>query len=43
MHKALAEAATNPDELVSLGAELKQVQAEKETTEERWLELADTV
>ncbi len=43
LHKALAEAATDPDKLVSLGAELKQVQAEKETTEERWLELADTV
>ncbi|MGW4243469.1 ABC-F family ATP-binding cassette domain-containing protein [Nocardia sp. NPDC004722] len=41
LHTALAEAATNPDKLVSLGTELKQVQAEKEATEERWLELAD--
>ncbi|WP_280266547.1 ABC-F family ATP-binding cassette domain-containing protein [Nocardia wallacei] len=43
LHTALAEAATDPDKLVSLGAELKQVQAEKESTEERWLELADEV
>ncbi|MEC3951875.1 ABC-F family ATP-binding cassette domain-containing protein [Nocardia sp. CDC153] len=42
LHAALAEAATNPDKLVTLGAELKQVQAEKEATEERWLELADS-
>ncbi|MFE3053446.1 ABC-F family ATP-binding cassette domain-containing protein [Nocardia sp. NPDC059239] len=41
LHAALAEAATEPDKLVTLGAELKQVQAEKEATEERWLELAD--
>ncbi|GAB0103824.1 ABC-F family ATP-binding cassette domain-containing protein [Nocardia sp. JMUB6875] len=41
LHAALAEAATDPDKLVTLGAELKQVQAEKESTEERWLELAD--
>ncbi|MFE5283798.1 ABC-F family ATP-binding cassette domain-containing protein [Nocardia sp. NPDC056611] len=41
LHAALAEAATEPDKLVKLGAELKQVQAEKETTEERWLELAE--
>ncbi|MEV6101564.1 ABC-F family ATP-binding cassette domain-containing protein [Nocardia sp. NPDC051981] len=41
LHTALAEAATEPDKLVTLGTELKQVQAEKEATEERWLELAD--
>ncbi|AYF72919.1 ABC transporter ATP-binding protein [Nocardia yunnanensis] len=41
LHTALAEAATDPDKLVTLGAELKQVQTEKEATEERWLELAD--
>ncbi|MGW4370666.1 ABC-F family ATP-binding cassette domain-containing protein [Nocardia takedensis] len=41
LHAALAEAATEPDRLVTLGAELKQVRAEKETAEERWLELAD--
>ncbi|WP_280366249.1 ABC-F family ATP-binding cassette domain-containing protein [Nocardia wallacei] len=43
LHAALAESATDPDKLVSLGTELKQVRAEKETTEERWLELADEV
>ncbi len=43
LHVALAEAATDPDKLVSLGAELKQVQAEKESTEMRWLELAEEV
>ncbi|RDI52761.1 ABC-F family ATP-binding cassette domain-containing protein [Nocardia mexicana] len=43
LHAALAEAATDPDRLVTLGAELKQVQAEKESTEERWMELADEV
>ncbi|UFS93707.1 ABC-F family ATP-binding cassette domain-containing protein [Nocardia huaxiensis] len=41
LHTALAEAATDPDKLMKLGAELKQVQAEKEAAEERWLELAD--
>ncbi|MFC9996013.1 ABC-F family ATP-binding cassette domain-containing protein [Nocardia sp. NPDC127526] len=41
LHAKLAEAATDPDKLITLGAELKQVQAEKESTEERWLELAD--
>ncbi|MGK8501450.1 ABC-F family ATP-binding cassette domain-containing protein [Nocardia asiatica] len=43
LHAALADAATEPDKLVTLGAELKQVLAEKETAEERWLELADGV
>lgn len=41
LHTALAEAATDPDKLVTLGTELKQVQSEKDATEERWLELAD--
>ncbi|WP_405160707.1 ABC-F family ATP-binding cassette domain-containing protein [Nocardia sp. NBC_01499] len=41
LHTALAEAATDPDKLVKLGAELKQVVAEKEAAEERWMELAD--
>ncbi|MFD9804792.1 ABC transporter C-terminal domain-containing protein, partial [Streptomyces sp. NPDC059071] len=41
LHAALAEAATEPDKLVKLGTELKQVQAEKESTEERWFELAE--
>ncbi|SNY80950.1 ATP-binding cassette, subfamily F, uup [Nocardia amikacinitolerans] len=43
LHAALADAATEPDKLVTLGAELKQVIAEKETAEERWLELAEGV
>ncbi|MFE3444365.1 ABC-F family ATP-binding cassette domain-containing protein [Nocardia sp. NPDC059180] len=41
LHAALADAATDPDKLLTLGAELKQVLAEKETAEERWMELAD--
>ncbi|UGT57754.1 ABC-F family ATP-binding cassette domain-containing protein [Nocardia asteroides] len=41
LHTALAEAATDPDKLVSLGAELKEVVAEKEAAEERWMELAE--
>jgi ATP-binding cassette subfamily F protein uup len=41
LHTALAEAATDPDKLVALGAELKQVLAEKDAAEERWMELAD--
>lgn len=43
LHADLADAATDPDRLMTLGAELKQVQAEKETAEERWMELADQV
>ncbi|MFI9508757.1 ABC-F family ATP-binding cassette domain-containing protein [Nocardia sp. NPDC052566] len=42
LHTALADAATDPDKLITLGAELKQVIAEKEAAEERWLELADS-
>ncbi|WP_280234582.1 ABC-F family ATP-binding cassette domain-containing protein [Nocardia cyriacigeorgica] len=41
LHAALADAATDPDKLLTLGAELKQVLAEKESAEERWMELAD--
>ncbi|MFC9893660.1 ABC-F family ATP-binding cassette domain-containing protein [Nocardia sp. NPDC127579] len=41
LHAALADAATDPDKLMSLGAELKQVLAEKEAAEERWMELAE--
>ncbi|WP_282780404.1 ABC-F family ATP-binding cassette domain-containing protein, partial [Nocardia sp. CC201C] len=41
LHTALAAAATDPDKLITLGGELKQVQAEKDAAEERWLELAD--
>ncbi|MFQ6227566.1 ABC-F family ATP-binding cassette domain-containing protein [Nocardia sp. NPDC002869] len=43
LHAALAEAATEPGKLVTLGAELEDVQAQKETAEERWMELADQV
>lgn len=43
LHAALAEAATEPEKLMTLGAELKDVQAQKETAEERWMELADQV
>ncbi|MFF2084767.1 ABC-F family ATP-binding cassette domain-containing protein [Nocardia sp. NPDC058176] len=41
LHTALADAATDPDKLVKLGAELKAVVAEKEAAEERWMELAE--
>ncbi|MFE3543518.1 ABC-F family ATP-binding cassette domain-containing protein [Nocardia sp. NPDC059177] len=41
LHVALADAATDPDKLVTLGAELKEVVAEKEAAEERWMELAE--
>ncbi|WP_040798332.1 ABC-F family ATP-binding cassette domain-containing protein [Nocardia higoensis] len=41
LHVALVEAATDPDKLVTLGAELQQVLAEKEAAESRWLELAE--
>ncbi|RJO76349.1 ABC transporter ATP-binding protein [Nocardia panacis] len=43
LHAALVDAATDPDRLITLGAELKQLIAEKEAAEERWLELADGV
>ncbi|MBJ8344049.1 ABC-F family ATP-binding cassette domain-containing protein [Antrihabitans sp. YC2-6] len=41
LHAALADAATQPDRLVALGTELKQVTADKAQAEERWLELAE--
>ena len=37
--RALADAATDPDKLQKLGAELKQVIADKEAAEEQWMEL----
>ncbi|WP_072689541.1 ABC-F family ATP-binding cassette domain-containing protein [Rhodococcus marinonascens] len=40
LHAKLAEAATDPDSLQKLDAELKQAVAEKEATEEQWMELA---
>ncbi|WP_328388316.1 ABC-F family ATP-binding cassette domain-containing protein [Nocardia sp. NBC_00416] len=41
LHTAMADAATEPDKLMTLGAELKDVRAQKESAEERWMELAD--
>ncbi|MEV6277907.1 ABC-F family ATP-binding cassette domain-containing protein [Nocardia sp. NPDC051832] len=41
LHAALADAATDADKLMSLGAELKQVRVDKEAAEERWMELAE--
>ncbi|HEY8373657.1 MAG TPA: ABC-F family ATP-binding cassette domain-containing protein [Pseudonocardiaceae bacterium] len=43
LHEALAAAATDPDRLLELDAELRAVQAEKAEVEERWLELAEMV
>ncbi|QNG17878.1 ABC-F family ATP-binding cassette domain-containing protein [Rhodococcus triatomae] len=40
LHASLAEAATDPERLQRLDGELKSVVAEKESTEERWMELA---
>ncbi|WP_027501104.1 ABC-F family ATP-binding cassette domain-containing protein [Rhodococcus sp. UNC363MFTsu5.1] len=40
LHAALVEAATDPQRLQSLDAELRQVLADKEAAEERWMELA---
>ena len=40
LHAALADAATDPERLQSLGAELSAVVAEKERAEERWMEIA---
>ncbi|MEV0359187.1 ABC-F family ATP-binding cassette domain-containing protein [Nocardia sp. NPDC050697] len=41
LHDALLAAATEPDRLADLNAELLRVTAEKATTEERWMELAE--
>ncbi|MFC3960512.1 ABC-F family ATP-binding cassette domain-containing protein [Nocardia jiangsuensis] len=41
LHGALLDAATEPARLADLNAELLRVTAEKETTEERWMELAE--
>ena len=40
LHAELSEAATAPDKLVALDTELKQVLADKDVAEERWMELA---
>ncbi|WP_328810188.1 ABC-F family ATP-binding cassette domain-containing protein [Rhodococcus sp. NBC_00294] len=41
LHTSLAEAATDPATLQSLNAELLTVVAEKDSVEERWMELAE--
>jgi ATP-binding cassette subfamily F protein uup len=41
LHDALAEAATDYSRLVTLGEQLKAVEAEKASLEDRWLELAE--
>ena len=41
LHVELADAATDPDRLVTLGAELRGVVDEKDTAEMEWLEVAE--
>jgi ABC transport system ATP-binding/permease protein len=41
LHAALAEASADYERLIELGAELKAVQAEKASLEDRWLEAAE--
>ncbi|WP_018178537.1 ABC-F family ATP-binding cassette domain-containing protein [Jongsikchunia kroppenstedtii] len=41
LHDQLAAAATDPDKLIDLGAELKTVVADKESAEEQWMDLAE--
>ncbi|MDY6810218.1 MAG: ABC-F family ATP-binding cassette domain-containing protein [Actinomycetota bacterium] len=43
LHVALAEAATDPDRLQTLDAELRQVVADKEAAEAAWLDAAERV
>nr|WP_042190288.1 ABC-F family ATP-binding cassette domain-containing protein [Kibdelosporangium sp. MJ126-NF4]CEL19219.1 putative ABC transporter ATP-binding protein [Kibdelosporangium sp. MJ126-NF4]CTQ94981.1 putative ABC transporter ATP-binding protein [Kibdelosporangium sp. MJ126-NF4] len=43
LHTALAEAATDPDRLLELDAQLRDLVKEKAEVEERWLEIADSV
>jgi ATP-binding cassette subfamily F protein uup len=42
LHAKLAEAATNPDRLLALDAELRTVLAEKDDVEQQWMLAADT-
>ncbi|NUT47427.1 MAG: hypothetical protein HOV94_08995, partial [Saccharothrix sp.] len=42
LHAALAEAATDPERLLALDAELKAVLAEAEDVESQWLTAAET-
>ncbi|WP_241385427.1 ABC-F family ATP-binding cassette domain-containing protein [Rhodococcus sp. CH91] len=41
LHHGLAEAATDPERLQKLDAQLREVVAEKEAAEEQWMELAE--
>ncbi|MBS9373511.1 ABC-F family ATP-binding cassette domain-containing protein [Rhodococcus sp. B50] len=41
LHHDLADAATDPDRLQKLDAQLREVVAEKEAAEEQWMELAE--
>src|SRR5690606_19739261 len=41
LHEKLAEAATDPERLQELNAELRELEREKEQLEARWLELAE--
>ncbi|MFD6895027.1 ABC-F family ATP-binding cassette domain-containing protein [Rhodococcus sp. NPDC060086] len=43
LHVQLADAATDPDRLQKLDAELREVVADKEAAEEQWMELADSL
>jgi len=43
LHAELAEAATEPDRLVELTARLKELQAEKDELEQKWLEASEAV
>ncbi|MFW0786922.1 ABC-F family ATP-binding cassette domain-containing protein [Gordonia sp. CPCC 206044] len=43
LHAALVDAATDPERLTTLNAELRQVVADKETAESEWLEAAEKV
>lgn len=43
LHQAMAEAAADYARLVELGDQLRGLQADKESLEERWLEVADEV
>ncbi|WP_019807293.1 ABC-F family ATP-binding cassette domain-containing protein [Saccharomonospora halophila] len=43
LHAALAEAATDPDRLMRLNTELKDLRAQKEELEQRWLETSEAL
>ncbi|MEU6645690.1 ABC-F family ATP-binding cassette domain-containing protein [Saccharomonospora sp. NPDC046836] len=43
LHDALAAAATDPDRLMELNAELKALLVEKDDVEAKWLEISETV